>query len=190
MLSNMTAVSPNTLGRMSAALLGTGVLVGLVTMAAPWLHVELPGGLSATGGWGQIAPASWSIGLAAVTAWGAGILVRGTPRRLLGILQSALASVALVLLLIQTSNTPVLAEQIASEALGIGGAVSGSELVSSWSWGWFGLGVAALVLVAVSGVLGALQPSARRGDSRYERSSNHSVDPWEQLSEGRDPTDQ
>lgn len=183
-------MSPNSLTRLSATLVGLGVVLGLITMAAPWLRVELPGGLSATGGWQQVSAASWSVALAAVAAWGAGILVRATPRRLLSILQSVLAAVSLGLLVPATQDTAALAEMIASRAVGIDGAVSSSELVATWSWGWLGLGVVALLLVAASGAVGALRPPpARKTPSRYERASNHSADPWEQLSEGVDPTD-
>ena len=179
----------NNRGRMRHITMIPGLVLGLVSIGAPWLVVEIPTGASANAGWSQVAPASFSLGLAAVAAWGASLLTGRAATRLLAISQAVLAGGSLFALSRALTDTATVVRGLAAEASGVIGAISAADTVSQWSPGWIAVTVAAIAAIAISGILGAASPGHSRRTQRYERAENSAdSDPWQALSDGDDPT--
>ena len=166
-----------------------GLVLGLVSIGAPWLVVDIPTGASASGGWSQVAPASFSLTLAAVAAWGATLLTGTRVTRVLGAVQALLAGGSLVALSRALSDSADVVRTLAAEASGVIGAISVADTVSSWSPSWITVTVVAVAAIGVSGVLGVTHPGPSKRSGRYERPENTpETDPWQALSDGDDPT--
>ncbi len=166
------------------------LIVGLVSVGAPWVTVELPTGATGTAGVAEVAPASFSAALAAVAAWGATLLTRERATRVVSVLQGLLGVVAVVFYARAFIETDSVIESVASNASGVIGALSASDSVATWLPAWIVLWGVVLLAIIISGVWGVLVPGGRRsGRSKYERSDQVSEpDPWESLSDGEDPT--
>lgn len=167
-----------------------GLIVGLVSVGAAWVHVELPTGAVGQAGVTEVAPASFSATLAAIAAWGATLLTRPVATRIVSGVQAALGVVAGVFLTRAFSDTDSVVESVAAGASGVIGAISAADAAVTWSPVWIGLWALALLAVIVSGVWGVLVPGSRSDRrSKYERAVPlEDVDPWESLSDGVDPT--
>ena len=181
--------SGNNRGRLRHIAMIPGLVLGLVSIGAPWLVVEIPTGASANAGWSQVAPASFSLGLAAVAAWGATLLTGTAATRVLAVSQAVLAGGSLFALSQALTDTATVVRGLAAEASGVIGAISAADTVSQWSPGWIAVTVAAIAEIAISGILGAAFPGRSRRTQRYERTKTSTdSDPWQALSDGEDPT--
>ena len=166
------------------------LILGLVSIGAPWLVVDIPTGASATAGWSSVAPASFSLALAAIAAWGASLLTRERATRVLGVVHTLLAAGSLFALGRALSDTDQLVGRLAGEASGVIGAIPLSDTLQTWSPTWIGVAIVAIIGIGLSGVWAVASPGTKdsRG-SRYERpETNESSDPWQALSDGDDPT--
>ena len=176
-------------GRLRHISIIPGLVLGLISIGAPWLVVEIPTGASATAGWSQVAPASFSLSLAAVAAWGATLLTGPTATRALAAGQALLAGGSLFALSQALTDTATVVRGLAAEASGVIGAISAADTLSQWSPGWIAVTVTAIAAIAISGMLGAAFPGEPRRAQRYERAETSTdSDPWQALSDGEDPT--
>jgi hypothetical protein len=166
------------------------LILGLVSVGAPWVSVELPTGAVGQAGVTEVAPASFSAALAAIAAWGATLLTRPVATRIVSSVQAALGVVAGVFLARAFIDTDSVVESVAAGASGVIGALSAADAAATWSPVWIGVWAVVLLAVTASGIWGVLVPGSR-GDKRsqYERSiPAEDADPWESLSDGVDPT--
>jgi uncharacterized membrane protein (TIGR02234 family) len=175
----------------ASALLALAVL--LISLSGTWFIVELPQGSTLlVSGLEVSAVASTLLG-AAYASYGAALLVKGVPRRLLGALQGVLALGAFWAFTIATENpvAPVAAE--ISQLTGIAGSSALDGVTSLPQPIFTVLGFVGVGLVAFSGFAGLGAADSTLRQSRYERSagSPDATDPvstWDSLSEGFDPT--
>lgn len=166
------------------------LVLGLVSVGAPWLSVELPTGATGTAGVADVAPASFSVALAAIAAWGATLLTRERATRIVSGLQGLLAGVAALFYAQAFVETDSVIESVAANASGVIGALSASDSVATWSPTWIGVWGVVLLAILISGIWGVLAPGGRRRSrSRYGRPDQvNEPDPWDSLSDGGDPT--
>ncbi len=165
------------------------LVLGLVSLGAPWLVVEVPTGATATAGWSDVAPASFSLALAAIAGWGASLLTGSRATRYLSGAQTLLAAGALLSLGSALGEPTRLLNRLAGEASGVIGAISPAETVSAWSPAWVSVAVIALLSLLASGIWGTIVPDGRGRQQRYQRAEqSDTVDPWQALSDGQDPT--
>ena len=168
------------------------VVCGGMAVGAPWLVVAVPTGASSQASWGDVAPASLSLALAAVAAWGATLLVSPTATRILGVVQMMLASTGLWFLVTRWLNPSGVVDSLSDKASGVVGAIDPETVQATWAPGWGAMAGLAMVAVVVSGLWSALAPgSPRRDTSQYEpQDTRLNDDPWQALDNGGDPTAQ
>lgn len=166
------------------------LVLGLVSLGAPWVVVDLPTGATGNAGWAAVAPASFSLALAAIAAWGATLLTRSLATRVIGAIQAALALGAGVFIARAFVEVNAVVQSVVDRASGVAGALSADDAITQWSPGWIGVSVLAVVLITVSGLWSVFFPGdpARRSD-RYQRPEQaEHTDAWQVLSDGDDPT--
>lgn len=171
-------------------LVAAGLVLGLVSAEAPWITVQVPTGASASAGWAAVAPASFSLALAAVAAWGASLLTPPLVTRVLGVAQLLLAAGSALALGRALVLSEELITRVAADASGVPGVFSVAETLTEWGPGWIAVSGVAIIAVFLSGVVGAWNPGTDRRTQKYDRSAAAAeADPWESLSDGVDPTD-
>ena len=171
-------------------LVAVALVLGLVSAEAPWLVVTVPTGATGQAGWSGVASASFSLGLAAVAAWGASLLTPARVTRILGGAQLILSGGSAIALSQALANGDGVVGSLANEASGVVGAFSVAETAAVWSPGWIATSSVAIVAVALSGLVAMWMPGGAKGSQKYDRPQQRlDIDPWDALSEGDDPTD-
>jgi len=165
----------------------------LVSLSGVWWTITLPSGGS-FGVTGLEVSALGSTLLGAVAAaYGASLLIRGIPRKILGALHAGLAA-AVGWAWTEGLSSPLvssLAEITAATGIAGQGAVDGVDVTAPTGFGV--LGFIAVASAVGSGLVGIFAPEPPKKTSRYERRGEDStaedpVSTWDSLSEGDDPT--
>lgn len=164
---------------------------GLLALSLPWVSTEAVAGQSVSAGWGDLSALSLSLAVAAVAAWGASSLSAGRPLRALGFIQGGLSGAGLLVLILSFSSPRPALASVAREVTGLD--LGTSSLAGELTWNFLGptLAIASLLGLIAGGVLAGVTrttPTTNSG-SRYERGTDDSADPWDQLSSGVDPTE-
>lgn len=182
--------TPTSRSRLRHYFMVPALVLGLVSLGAPWLVVDLPTGASGSAGWAGVAPASFSLALAATAAWGATLLTRPLATRVIGGIQVALAVGSGVFIARALGDVDAVVQSVVDRASGVAGALGADDALTQWSAGWIGVSVLAVALIATSGLWSVLAPGdkSRRSD-RYQRPEQaEHTDAWQVLSDGDDPT--
>ncbi len=171
-------------------LVALALVLGLVSAEAPWLSVAVPTGATGQAGWSGVAPASFSLALAAVAAWGASLLTPSRVTRVLGGAQLLLATGSAAALAKALVNASDVVRSLANEASGVIGAFSVADTAADWSAGWIAASSVAIVAVGLSGITAIVAPGGKKKSQKYDRPEQRvDVDPWDALSDGDDPTE-
>lgn len=162
-----------------------GLLTALIGLGLPWLTFSVSTGLTGSVGWGEMSGGSVSMVLAAAAGWGLTLLISPPWRRVVGALVAILAVGSSVLAWSSLSAGPEAVVSQAESASGVLGVFTIEDI--AWSWSWTGVGMAATAIVALvlSGLSTVIWPGQKRERNRYERTTR---DPWDELSQGSDPT--
>lgn len=185
--------------RLKLSLLLSAILLAGLVFAGwtqQWFSVELLDGATLAVAGDVAAPALSTLALTCLVLVGALSIAGPFFRVVLGVLQVALGA-TMVLSGVLALGDPVAASAASiSEATGIAGATGVAGLVSSvamTAWPW--ISTVASALIAVTGV--AVIVTARQwptSGQKYGRSSlvadgeHNSIDDWDALSDGADPT--
>ena len=164
---------------------GVGLLAGLIALGLPWLTFSVSTGLTGSVAWGDMSAGSVSTVLAAAAGWGLSLLVVPTWRRIVGALVAVLAVASSVLAWSSLRAGPEAVVSQAESSSGVLGVFTIEDIV--WSWSPAGVGFAAVAIGAFffSGLAAVIWPGEKRERKRYERATR---DPWDELSQGSDPT--
>lgn len=165
----------------------------LLSLGATWWSVSLVNdsvlpvtGLAAS-------PVASSLLAVCGAAFGLGLLLRGTARRLVSGLQ-ALAATGAAYALVGVAGRPevaVLAEIVA--LTGVAGSRALDAVVMAEATGFLWVGAIGVLATALSGVVGGLMPDRPSRADRYQRlvegdDPRDPIQAWDRLSEGDDPT--
>jgi hypothetical protein len=142
-------------------------------------------GLTGAVTWGTLSPGSVSVFFAAAAAWGLTLMVAPPARRLVGLLIVALSALAVFLARQSVAGGGDQVVSQAESASGVLGVFTIDDIAWSWSPTGIGFAFGAMVALGLSGAAGALWPGERRNGNRYQVAT---ADPWEELSQGADPT--
>ncbi|MFZ9087374.1 MAG: Trp biosynthesis-associated membrane protein [Pontimonas sp.] len=162
-----------------------GLVSGLVALGLPWLTFELTTGLAGSVGWGDVSPGSVSVVFAAAAGWGLTLMLSPRPRRVVGSLIGLLGlSAGILAVLSLASGTQAVLSQ-AEAASGVLGVFSLDDI--AWSWNPVGIACAgtAIVSFCLSGLATMAWPGLARQKDPYQLTPS---DPWDELSQGSDPT--
>ena len=175
---------------------GMSLLAGialLLSLGATWWSVTLANGvvLPVTGV--AASPVASSLLAVCGAAFGLGLLLQGTARRLVSGLQ-ALAAAGVAYALVGVAGRPedsVLAEIVA--LTGVTGSRALDAVVLAEATGFIWVAALGVLGTALSGVVGALMPDKASRANRYQRLAEGDdlqdpIQAWDRLSEGNDPT--
>lgn len=162
-----------------------GIVSGLVALGLPWLTFELTTGLTGSVGWADVSPDSVSVVFAAAAGWGLTLMLSPRPRRVVGGLISALGLSAGVLAMLSLASGPQAVLSQAEAASGVLGVFRLDDI--AWSWNPVGIAFAVTAIAAflLSGLATTVWPGFARRKDPYQLTPS---DPWDELSQGSDPT--
>lgn len=167
-----------------------GLILGLFSLATPWVRIEADQ-VGETGlVWSTLAPASLSVATAAAAAWALGLLLKPVGIRIVSVVTAGLSVAALALAISAWSNTDQVAVSQADQIVGISGLITAQDLVITPVFWALALSLISVAVLAAAGVFGLIWPENRSASTnRYERrTSDGPADTWDQLSQGEDPT--
>lgn len=170
-----------------------GAVLLLVSFGQPWVEITLTTGQTVSPTGIDQSPLALSLILTAVAAYALSLLVHGLSYRLTTLVQAgaSLGALAAVITAVVDPVSPA-ASQI-TLLTGLSGDNTVASLVAAVSVSEVvvGFGVVGLALVAISGGLAVtVTRTPQAPGSRFDRPGSPSTqNPWDQLSDGVDPTD-
>ncbi len=178
------------MGRVRAYGAIVAIVLFLFGLATPVFSVAIAQGGTGELTWSELSPASVSLAVASLAAWGATLLTRERSVRVFSGVQSALALTALYMWLSQglVAGESALAE--AERIVGIEGVVAPADVTVASHPVAIGVVIGVCVALVASGIAGTISPKrATKKVNRFERDqSDTSSEMWDKLSRGDDPT--
>lgn len=179
--------------RLYGAVTGVSALALLVSLGAPWWTVTLEGGAVIPVQGLDASPLASSLLAVGVAAFGLGLLVRGTWRRVVSVLQAVAALGAGYAIISLGARPEVAVASDIATLTGIAGSSAMDLVVQTEGTSFLWLAGAGLAAAVASGLVGAVMPDKPARTDRYQRSSGaadpkDSIAAWDHLSEGSDPT--
>lgn len=183
-------MSPRRGARTRHQVMVVGLVAGMVALGAPWIAIRTSTGADGGATWADFSALSFALALASVAAWGATLLTGAMVSRVVSGLQSALALGALWGIVQSVRSGEEVAIRLAGEITGVIGAFRAEDIVWGWNTWAVGIAVGAASAFLISGLLGIAYPGERSSRTkRYEQPGRASHDhPWDDLSDGLDPT--
>jgi hypothetical protein len=169
----------------------------LLTWTQVWVVLELTDGARLEASGEVASPAIAALGLAGLAAAAALSLAGPVFRRILGVLQVAVAGTAVIATIPAISDPIGASAAVVTDATGVSGAESVSALVSSamlTAWPFVALiagilGTALGVFIVVSASRWPQSGRKYQSIRLQDADDNSAVDDWDALSDGQDPTD-
>jgi hypothetical protein len=179
--------------RLKFSLVLGGVALGALVLLAwtqEWFSVELESGQRLGVSGGSAAPALAALALAALALAAALAIAGRVVRVVLGVIESAIGVIVVITSVGAMTDAIAASGSVISDATGVGGADSIAALVVSVGVSaWPVVAAAAGALLAAVGVAVVLTARRWPGTKRsYEAGGAGSENPWDALSDGRDPT--
>lgn len=170
-----------------------GAAAGLIGLGQSWATLTLSTGQTISLAGANQAPTAVSLLLVAAAAHGLSFLVYTTAHRLTAVIQGLASAGAMWAVVVSLDETVRRASPEITALTGLSGEATVSDLVQSVVLhpipvGFSLLGAGCFLVASAIGVLyQRVRPDHR---SRFERGgSDDAGEPWDQLSEGTDPTD-
>ncbi|WP_166871909.1 MULTISPECIES: Trp biosynthesis-associated membrane protein [unclassified Salinibacterium] len=176
-----------------------GLIIGgveLIAATQTWVQLQLTSGLSLAVSGETAAPALAAIGLAGLALAAALSLAGPVFRVILGILQLLVSATVLLMTALAIIDPLAASASAVTDATGVGGNDSVTALVATvqlTAWPWIVLVLGVLGALLGLGILITTRHWPRTGRKyqavRFEQAAGESsVDDWDALSDGQDPT--
>lgn len=170
-----------------------GAFLVLISAPVTWWQVTLTNGSTLPVRGSDLSALAGTLIAVSAAAFGASLLFRRIPRRLVSGL-SGLAALGAGVVALPELNHPeraVLSDITSQTGIAGLGALESVAAVSGGNWSFVALG--GVIIMTVGGVLGVFSPDAPQRASRYERNAQGSIDgdpvaTWDTLTDGVDPT--
>lgn len=179
--------------RIYVALTLVAVVTLLVSLGAPWWIVSLESGALVPVAGLPASPLASALLAVAAAAFGLGLLLRGAWRRIVSALQTVAVGGATYAITSLARSPEVAALPDVASLTGIAGAGALGLVIGTQPTVMLWIGVVGLVAAAAAGVVGVLMPDRAVAGDRYRRAAasedpKDSIQAWDNLSEGSDPT--